>query len=166
MPSADRAVVKEMLTLHGLIDLIIPRGGEGLIRAVREGSQIPVIAHDKGLCHTYVDESADLAMAAEIAYNAKVERPGVCNAMETLLVHERRRRGVPSRLRGPPAGGRGGGARLPADPRVGPGGAGRRRGGLGYGVSGAHPFHPGGGFLRGSRGPHRPPRLRAWRRPS
>jgi glutamate-5-semialdehyde dehydrogenase len=89
VPSADRAVVKEMLSLHGLIDLIIPRGGEGLIRAVREGSQIPVIAHDKGLCHTYVDESADLAMAARIAYNAKVERPGVCNAMETLLVHTR-----------------------------------------------------------------------------
>ena len=87
VPSAERAVVKEMLSLHGLIDLIIPRGGEGLIRAVREGSQIPVIAHDKGLCHTYVDVSADLGMAAEIAYNAKVERPGVCNAMETLLVH-------------------------------------------------------------------------------
>jgi len=87
VPSADRAVVKEMLSLHGLIDLIIPRGGEGLIRAVREGSQIPVIAHDKGLCHTYVDASADLVMAGEIAYNAKVERPGVCNAMETLLVH-------------------------------------------------------------------------------
>ena len=87
VPSADRAVVKEMLSLHGLIDLIIPRGGEGLIRAVREGSQIPVIAHDKGLCHTYVDASADLVMAGEIAYNAKVERPGVCNAMETVLVH-------------------------------------------------------------------------------
>ena len=87
VPSADRAVVKEMLSLHGLIDLIIPRGGEGLIRAVREGSQIPVIAHDKGLCHTYVDASADLVMAGAIAYNAKVERPGVCNAMETLLVH-------------------------------------------------------------------------------
>jgi glutamate-5-semialdehyde dehydrogenase len=88
VPTPDRAVVKEMLALHGLIDLIIPRGGEELIRAVREGSQIPVIAHDKGLCHTYVDAGADLAMAAEIAYNAKVERPGVCNAMETLLVHE------------------------------------------------------------------------------
>ncbi len=87
VPSPERAVVKEMLTLHGLIDLIIPRGGEALIRAVREGSQIPVIAHEKGLCHTYVDAAADLSMAAEIAYNAKVERPGVCNAMETLLVH-------------------------------------------------------------------------------
>jgi glutamate-5-semialdehyde dehydrogenase len=87
VPTADRAVVKEMLELNGLIDLIIPRGGEELIRAVREGSRIPVIAHDKGLCHTYVDAAADLSMAAEIAYNAKVERPGVCNAMETLLVH-------------------------------------------------------------------------------
>ena len=87
VPTADRAVVKEMLTLHGLIDLIIPRGGEALIRSVREGSQIPVIAHDKGVCHTYVDETVDLSMAAEIAFNAKVERPGVCNAMETLLVH-------------------------------------------------------------------------------
>jgi glutamate-5-semialdehyde dehydrogenase len=89
VPSPDRAVVKEMLGLQGLIDLIIPRGGGSLIRAVREGSQIPVIAHDKGLCHTYVDEAADLAVAAEVAFNAKVERPGVCNAMETLLVHER-----------------------------------------------------------------------------
>jgi glutamate-5-semialdehyde dehydrogenase len=87
VPTPDRAVVKEMLDLSGLIDLIIPRGGEELIRAVREGSRIPVIAHDKGLCHTYVDAGADLAMAAEIAWNAKVERPGVCNAMETLLVH-------------------------------------------------------------------------------
>ena len=87
VPTPDRAVVKEMLLLSGLIDLIIPRGGEELIRTVREGSHIPVIAHDKGLCHTYVDAGADLVMAAEIAYNAKVERPGVCNAMETLLIH-------------------------------------------------------------------------------
>lgn len=87
VPTPDRSVVKEMLGLQGLIDLIIPRGGEELIRTVREGSRIPVIAHDKGLCHTYVDAGADLGMAAEIAFNAKVERPGVCNAMETLLVH-------------------------------------------------------------------------------
>jgi glutamate-5-semialdehyde dehydrogenase len=87
VPTPDRAAVKEMLELYGLIDLIIPRGGQELIRAVREGSRIPVIAHEKGLCHTYVDAAADLAMAAEIAFNAKVERPGVCNAMETLLVH-------------------------------------------------------------------------------
>ncbi len=87
VPTPDRSVVKEMLGLQGLIDLIIPRGGAELIRAVREGSRIPVIAHDKGLCHTYVDAGADLVMAAEVAFNAKVERPGVCNAMETLLVH-------------------------------------------------------------------------------
>ncbi|MBI5167302.1 MAG: glutamate-5-semialdehyde dehydrogenase, partial [candidate division NC10 bacterium] len=76
-------------SLEGYIDLIIPRGGEGLIRMVVENSRIPVIRHEKGLCHTYVDEEADLAMAEEIAYNAKVQRPGVCNAMETLLVHSR-----------------------------------------------------------------------------
>jgi len=87
VPTPDRAKVKELLALHGLIDLIIPRGGEEFIQMVRETSQIPVIAHDKGLCHTYVDAGADLGMAAAIALNAKVERPGVCNAMETLLVH-------------------------------------------------------------------------------
>jgi len=87
VPTPDRARVKELLGLHGLIDLIIPRGGEEFIQMVRETSQIPVIAHDKGLCHTFVDAGADLAMAAEIVLNAKVERPGVCNAMETLLVH-------------------------------------------------------------------------------
>ena len=86
--SADRQVVTHLLQLTGLVDLIIPRGGEELIRAVQRTSTIPVLAHDKGLCHTYVDEGADLTMAEEIAFNAKVERPGVCNAMETLLVHE------------------------------------------------------------------------------
>ncbi len=87
VPTPDRAVVKEMLTLSDLIDLVIPRGGEDLIRAIRQDSRIPVIAHDKGVCHTYVDAGADLGMAGEVALNAKVERPGVCNAMETLLVH-------------------------------------------------------------------------------
>lgn len=87
VPSPDRALVGEMLGLSGLIDVIIPRGGEALIRAVRAQATVPIIAHEKGLCHTYVDAGADLAMAAEIAFNAKVERPGVCNAMETLLVH-------------------------------------------------------------------------------
>ncbi|RKY81939.1 glutamate-5-semialdehyde dehydrogenase, partial [candidate division KSB1 bacterium] len=67
---------------------IIPRGGEGLIRFVAANSRIPVLKHYKGVCHVYVDESADLEMALEICYNAKVQRPGVCNAMETLLVHE------------------------------------------------------------------------------
>ncbi len=83
----DRAAVKRLLQLDALIDLVIPRGGSELTTAVRHESLIPVLAHDKGLCHTYVDEKADLAMAMAIALNAKAERPGVCNAMETLLVH-------------------------------------------------------------------------------
>jgi glutamate-5-semialdehyde dehydrogenase len=87
--TTDREAVTRLLELTELVDLIIPRGGEELIRTVRRRSAIPVLAHEKGLCHTYVDEGADLAMAEEIAFNAKVERPGVCNAMESLLVHER-----------------------------------------------------------------------------
>jgi len=87
--SVDREAVAHLLTLSGFVDLIIPRGGEELIRTVQRTSAIPVLAHEKGLCHIYVDEGADLAMAEEIAFNAKVERPGVCNAMESLLVHER-----------------------------------------------------------------------------
>jgi glutamate-5-semialdehyde dehydrogenase len=85
----DRAAVRELLTLDTLIDLVIPRGGPDLTMAVRRESLIPVLAHDKGLCHTYVDASADLKMAEDIALNAKAERPGVCNAMETLLVHRK-----------------------------------------------------------------------------
>jgi len=86
--TTDRAAIDELLRLEEYIDLIIPRGGEGLIRRVVERSLIPVIKHYKGVCHTYVDVGADLEMARRIAYNAKVQRPGVCNAMETLLVHE------------------------------------------------------------------------------
>ncbi len=89
IPTTDRAGVKEMLQLNEYIDIIIPRGGESLIKAVYENSRIPVIAHYKGVCHVYIDESADYAMAESIAVNAKVQRPGVCNAMETLLVHEK-----------------------------------------------------------------------------
>jgi glutamate-5-semialdehyde dehydrogenase len=84
----DRACVMEMLKLNGIVDLIIPRGGEGLIRMVSENSTIPVIKHDKGVCHVYVDSKADLAMAGDICFNAKVQRPGTCNAMETMLVHK------------------------------------------------------------------------------
>jgi glutamate-5-semialdehyde dehydrogenase len=84
----DRACVMEMLKAGHSIDLIIPRGGEGLIRMVSENSTIPVIKHDKGVCHVYVDNNADLAMASEICFNAKVQRPGTCNAMETMLVHK------------------------------------------------------------------------------
>jgi glutamate-5-semialdehyde dehydrogenase len=70
------------------VDLIIPRGGEGLIRFVAENSRIPVLKHYKGVCHIFVDENADLDLAESVCFNAKVQRPGVCNAMETMLVHE------------------------------------------------------------------------------
>lgn len=83
----DREAVRHMLTLDHLIDLVIPRGGEGLVRTVAETSTIPVIKHYKGVCHVYVDKAADLRMADEIVFNAKVQRPGVCNAMECLIVH-------------------------------------------------------------------------------
>ncbi len=84
----NREGVKYMLKLNQYIDVIVPRGGEGLIGFVSENATMPVIKHDKGLCHLYVDESADLEKALSISYNAKVQRPGVCNAIETLLVHE------------------------------------------------------------------------------
>jgi glutamate-5-semialdehyde dehydrogenase len=84
----DRALVRELLQLEEYIDLVIPRGGEELIRAVAENSKVPVIKHYKGVCHVYVDEAASLEMAERICMNAKVQRPSVCNAMETLLVHE------------------------------------------------------------------------------
>ena len=83
----DREAVLEMLKLEEHIDLIIPRGGEGLIRFVAENSRIPVIKHYKGVCHTYIDKDANLDMATALAVNGKVQRPGVCNATETLLVH-------------------------------------------------------------------------------
>ena len=89
---ADRDAVQTLLKQSQYIDVIIPRGGESLIRAITESSSIPVIQHYAGVCHIYVDEHADLAMAERICFNAKVQRPGVCNAMENLLVHERRRR--------------------------------------------------------------------------
>ena len=86
--TTDRVAVLEMLKQEELIDLIIPRGGEGLIRFVVENSRIPVLKHYKGVCHVYVDQGADPEMAKRICVNAKVQRPGVCNSMETLLIHE------------------------------------------------------------------------------
>jgi len=83
----DRGLLAALLRQDQTIDLVVPRGGEALIRAVTEGSTIPVIKHYKGVCHVYVDDLADLDMAEAICYNAKVQRPGVCNAMETMLVH-------------------------------------------------------------------------------
>ena len=87
--TTDRHAIRELVQLEGRVDLAIPRGGEALIRSVAEHARIPVIKHYKGVCHTYVDESANLDMALKVAENAKCQRPGVCNAMETLLVHEK-----------------------------------------------------------------------------
>ena len=89
IPSVDRDAVKILISLDQDLDIIIPRGGEGLIRFVTENSRVPVLKHYEGVCHIYVDESADLEMAKSVCFNAKVQRPGVCNAMETLLVHEK-----------------------------------------------------------------------------
>lgn len=89
IPIVDRKAVTEMLKLKDYIDVIIPRGGESLIRTVYENSQIPVIAHYKGVCHVFIDETAEPETAERIALNSKIQRPGVCNAMETLLVHKK-----------------------------------------------------------------------------
>ncbi|MDP2906038.1 MAG: glutamate-5-semialdehyde dehydrogenase [Candidatus Omnitrophota bacterium] len=86
--TVDRRAVDILLKLDKYIDLVIPRGGESLIRRVVASSHIPVIKHYKGICHVYVDEDADLNKAESICFNAKVQRPGVCNAMETMLVHQ------------------------------------------------------------------------------
>ena len=88
VPTTAHAAVRTLLGLDEMIDLVIPRGGESLIKAVAEQSRIPVLKHYKGVCHVYVDRAADLDMALAIAVDAKCRRPGVCNAMETLLVHE------------------------------------------------------------------------------
>jgi len=88
IPTTERAAVNALISLDEDIDVIIPRGGEGLIRFVTEHSRIPVLKHYKGVCHIYVDQSASLKMARDICFNSKVQRPGVCNALETLLVHE------------------------------------------------------------------------------
>jgi len=87
IPTVDREAVTFMLDLEDFLDVIIPRGGEGLIRFVTKTSRIPVLKHYKGVCHAFVDQDADIAMATDIIDNAKTQRPGVCNALEGLLVH-------------------------------------------------------------------------------
>ncbi|WP_394173689.1 glutamate-5-semialdehyde dehydrogenase [Thalassotalea litorea] len=87
VPNTDRSVITELLTLNEYIDLVIPRGGEALIRYVSDNSRIPVIQHYKGVCHLYIDNDADLGQAIEILVNGKTQRPSACNAIETLLVH-------------------------------------------------------------------------------
>jgi glutamate-5-semialdehyde dehydrogenase len=86
LPTTDREATLVMIGLDGILDMVIPRGGEGLIRFVAEHARVPVIQHYKGVCHVFVDRTADPEMALQIALNAKVQRPGVCNSMETLLV--------------------------------------------------------------------------------
>ena len=88
IPTTDREAVRVLIGMEDHVDVIIPRGGEGLIRFVSSHSRVPVLKHYKGVCHVYVDESADLETAWSVCFNAKVQRPGVCNAMETLLVHQ------------------------------------------------------------------------------
>jgi glutamate-5-semialdehyde dehydrogenase len=88
VPPGDREGIRLLVGLAGRIDLVIPRGGEGLIRFVTEHARVPVIQHYKGVCHLYVDEGADLNMALRLVENGKLSRPGVCNALECLLVHE------------------------------------------------------------------------------
>ena len=86
--TSDRQAVTDLIHMNGLVDVVIPRGGAGLIKAVVMNATVPVIETGAGVCHTFVDASADVQMAMDIAYNAKVQRPSVCNAMETLLVHK------------------------------------------------------------------------------
>ena len=86
--TTDRAAVRALVQLEGLVDVVIPRGGESLIRAVVEQARVPVLKHYKGVCHIFVDATADLEGAIKIVENAKCQRPGVCNAVETVLVHE------------------------------------------------------------------------------
>ena len=88
LPDSSREGVAKLIKMDKYVDLIIPRGGEGLVRYVNDNATVSVVKHDKGLCHTYIDKDADLEKAVAIAINAKVQRPGVCNAMETLLVDE------------------------------------------------------------------------------
>lgn len=86
--TSDRQAVQDLIQMNGLVDVVIPRGGAGLIQAVVRNASVPVIETGAGVCHTYVDKDADVEMAMKIAFNAKVQRPSVCNAMETLLVHK------------------------------------------------------------------------------
>ena len=86
LPDASREGVAKLIKMDKYVDLIVPRGGAGLIKYVSENATVPVVKHDKGQCHTYIDKDADIGKAISIAINAKVDRPGVCNAMETLLV--------------------------------------------------------------------------------
>jgi glutamate-5-semialdehyde dehydrogenase len=92
--TTDRSVIRDLVRMDRFVDLVIPRGGDEMVTAIREMATVPVLSHGKGLCSVYVDQDADLGMAERVALNSKIQRPGVCNAMETLLVH----RGVAERF--------------------------------------------------------------------
>ena len=151
--TTDREAIRELLSLTQYVDLCMPRGGERLIRAVAECSKVPVIKHYKGVCHVYVDADADLKMAEEIAFNAKCQRPAVCNAMETLLVDAAVAAQVSPRHRRPPRRQESRNARRrcraqnpgsqPAASR--PSHPARHRPGLLHRIQRLHPQHPRGG---------------------
>jgi glutamate-5-semialdehyde dehydrogenase len=151
--TTDRAAVGALITLDGLVDIVVPRGGKGLIERIAREATVPVIKHLDGVCHVYVDAAADLEKALAVSVNAKTYRYGICGAMETLLVDRavadaflpeaarRRRRGA---------------ARLRGDPGSGAGGAGGDRGGLGHRVPGAGARGARGRGPRRGHGPHPP----------
>jgi acyl-CoA reductase-like NAD-dependent aldehyde dehydrogenase len=153
LPSTDRGWILAMLRAEAYIDVLIPRGGEALIRFCAEHARMPVIKHYKGVCHVFVDVDADLTKAVEITHNAKVQRPGVCNAVETLLVHrgiaERALPRIAERLAGRRA------ARLRGHPRDPARHQSRRRGRLPRRVPRPHPR---GARRRRPRRGHRPHR--------
>ncbi len=131
--TTDRAAAAELMRADEYLDVLIPRGGGDLIRRVKREATVPVIETGEGNCHIYVDASAPLEQAEEIVVNAKCQRPGVCNAAETLLVHREVAAEFLPRL-----------GRVRGIPEVAPLGLGGLRGGLGDGVPGPHPGHPGG----------------------
>ena len=137
--NTDHAIVTALARAEGLIDLIIPRGGEALIRAVAEGATIPVIKHYAGNCHVYVHAAADLDMAEQIAVNAKCQRPGICNAAETLLVDAAVAEAFLPRVAKRLVDLRRGAPRLPAQPQARPRDETGDRGRLAPGVPGADP---------------------------
>ena len=162
-PTRDRALVGAMLTMRGAIDVVVPRGGKGLVQRVLEEARVPVIGHLEGLCHVYVDAAADLEKARRVAVNAKMRRTGVCGAAETILFDPRRRRddhaGDPRRpdrrrLRGA--------RRRRGLRRRGPRPA-RQRGRLGHGISGCGDLGAHGRWRRGRGPPYPPLRLAAHR---
>ena len=162
--TTDHAAVRELVQLEGRVDLVIPRGGEALIRAVTEQAYVPVIKHYKGVCHAFVDAAADPDKALDIIENAKCSRPGVCNALEKVLVHEKIAAGFLPRLAARMAerrvelrGDEAARASVPAMKPAAPRGLGRR-------IPRSHPHHRRRPLAGGRHRAHQPPRLPSFRR--